>query len=135
MLPINNLALGTLPPQRLKNASGIYNLTRNLGGAVGLAMINTLLNKRIDLHLARLHEQVSQGSAAAQNWLDTATKAFGSSTDAGTAALKQLALMVRGQATVMAFGDLFLMLTFMFLGLVPMIALVRKPAPRKAAGH
>ena len=38
MVPINNVALGTLPPERLKNASGLYNLTRNLGGAVGLAL-------------------------------------------------------------------------------------------------
>ena len=35
MVPINNIALGTLPPERIKNASGLYNLTRNLGGAVG----------------------------------------------------------------------------------------------------
>ncbi|MFY8102081.1 MAG: DHA2 family efflux MFS transporter permease subunit, partial [Allorhizobium sp.] len=39
MVPINNLALGTLPPDRIKNASGLFNLTRNLGGAVGLAII------------------------------------------------------------------------------------------------
>ena len=47
MVPINNIALGTLPPDRIKNASGLYNLTRNLGGAVGLAVINTLLNNRL----------------------------------------------------------------------------------------
>ncbi len=41
MVPINNLALGTMPPAMMKNASGIFNLTRNLGGAVGLAIINT----------------------------------------------------------------------------------------------
>ena len=35
MVPINNLALGTMPPQKMKNASGLFNLTRNLGGAVG----------------------------------------------------------------------------------------------------
>ena len=37
MVPTNNIALGTLPPDRVKNASGLFNLTRNLGGAVGLA--------------------------------------------------------------------------------------------------
>ena len=37
MIPINNIALGTLPPERVKNASGLFNLMRNLGGAVGLA--------------------------------------------------------------------------------------------------
>ncbi len=40
-LPINALALGTLPPDEVKNASGLYNLTRNLGGAMGLAVANT----------------------------------------------------------------------------------------------
>ena len=135
MLPINNLALGTLPPSRLKNASGIYNLTRNLGGAVGLAGINTLLNWRLDLHLARLHEQVSQSSGAVQNWLDAVTRNFASLPgDASEKALKQLALMVRGQATVMAFGDLFVTLTIMFLALLPLILLVRKPAPLKRPG-
>jgi len=38
IVPITNLALGTLPPARLKNASGLFNLARNLGGAVGLAL-------------------------------------------------------------------------------------------------
>ena len=56
MVPINNVALGTLPPDRVKNASGLYNLMRNLGGAVGLAGIYTFLNDRTDLHIARLHE-------------------------------------------------------------------------------
>ena len=61
MIPVTTTALGTTPPWKLKNASGLFNLTRNLGGAVGLALINTLLNKRLDLHLARLHEQVAWG--------------------------------------------------------------------------
>ena len=40
MVPANTIALGTLSPERVKNASGLFNLTRNLGGAVGLAVIN-----------------------------------------------------------------------------------------------
>src|SRR5208282_400182 len=61
MVPINNLALGTMPPHRIKNASGLFNLMRNLGGAVGLALINILLDKRMDLHLERLRESVTWG--------------------------------------------------------------------------
>ncbi len=64
MVPINNLALGTLPPTRLKNASGLFNLTRNLGGAVGLAMINTIMNKRLDLHLAAAARKNPLGQCA-----------------------------------------------------------------------
>lgn len=59
MVTINNLALGTLSPDRIKGGSGLLNLTRNLGGAVGLAIINTLLSHRSDLHYARLAEHVS----------------------------------------------------------------------------
>ena len=51
MVPTNNIALGTLPPDKVKNASGLFNLMRNLGGAVGLAVINTVLNDRADLHI------------------------------------------------------------------------------------
>ena len=58
MVPTNNIALGTLPPERVKNASGLFNLTRNLGGAVGLAVINQVLNERTDLHISRLQDRV-----------------------------------------------------------------------------
>jgi MFS transporter, DHA2 family, multidrug resistance protein len=65
MVPTNTIALGTLPPERVKNASGLFNLTRNLGGAVGLAVINSVLNERTDLHIARLQERVHWGNATA----------------------------------------------------------------------
>ena len=51
IVPVTNTALGTLPPERVKNASGLFNLMRNLGGAIGLAAINTVFNDRMDLHL------------------------------------------------------------------------------------
>src|SRR5262249_45573560 len=94
MIPITTTSLGTLPPQKIKDASGLFNLTRNLGGAVGLAVINTLLNKRLDLHLARLHEQVAWGRNAAEETLAKMTAAMARlGSDASLAATKQLALM------------------------------------------
>jgi len=135
MLPINNLALGTLPPARLKNASGLYNLTRNLGGAVGLAGINTIFNWRMDLHLSRLHDYVSANNPQAQVWLDGLTAAYGQAgRDAPDMALKRLDLMVRGQASVMSFADLFVVMTVMFLALLPLTLVLRKPKPMKAPG-
>jgi len=57
MVPTNNIALGTLAPDRVKNASGLFNLTRNLGGAVGLAVINEVLNGSHRPHISRLQER------------------------------------------------------------------------------
>jgi DHA2 family multidrug resistance protein len=132
MVPINNLALGTLPPQRLKNASGLYNLTRNLGGAIGLAMINTLLNDRTDLHILRLRESISWGHQRAEEVMADLTMLM--SDDAGQGMLmatKRLALMVRREAMVMGMADVFLALTLIFIGLIVLVPLMRAP-PR---GH
>ncbi len=55
------MALGSLPQSRLKSASGLFNLMRNLGGAIGIAVSSTMLNDRLNLHYERLDEHVSAG--------------------------------------------------------------------------
>lgn len=139
MVPINNLALGTLPPAQLKNASGLYNLTRNLGGAVGLALINTLLNTRTDLHIARLHESVAAGRQVAEEAIAQTMQRF---LDFGDAAERMALALINQrahkQALIMAFGDVFLGLTFIFASLVLLALLMRKPPaapPARGGGH
>jgi DHA2 family multidrug resistance protein len=138
IVPITNLALGTLAPERLKNASGLFNLARNLGGAVGLATLNTVLNHRIDLHLARLHEAVGWGRQPAQEMLANLTARFQNfGSDAQTMALRQLMQLARQQGTVMAFADVFLMLAVLFVMFAALAVVMRRPAaaPGAAAGH
>jgi DHA2 family multidrug resistance protein len=137
MVPINNLALGTMPPERLKNASGLFNLTRNLGGAVGLALINTLLNKRIDLHLDRLHDSVAWGRTVVDETMTNLTAAFTArGSDAALAATRQVMLIARRQAQVMALGDVFLALTAIFMLLVALAPVMRRPKmPGGGGGH
>ena len=137
MVPINNIALGTLQPALLKGASGLYNLMRNLGGAVGLAVINTLVNDRTDLHIARLHEGISLGNVKAQEMLAALTQRFADhGTDASVMALKQLTQIAHREALVMAFGDVFLLLTLLF-GLLSLgVFALRKPkAGAGGGGH
>jgi MFS transporter, DHA2 family, multidrug resistance protein len=133
MVPITNLSLGTLPPAEIKNASGLFNVSRNLGGAVGLAVINTLLNDRQDLHLARLRESVTWGREPVERTLDTLTRTFAPlGSDAHLSALQNIANMVRQQALVMAFADVFLALTGLFFVLVLATRLMQRP--QRAAG-
>ncbi|MCX5495453.1 DHA2 family efflux MFS transporter permease subunit [Kaistia dalseonensis] len=136
MIPVSMLALGTLPPERIKNASGLFNLTRNLGGAVGLAVITTVLNNRWDLHIMRLHESVQWGRDAATERLTAMTQGFYAAlgSNAELAALKTLSLSVKREALVMAFSDVFLLLAVMFAAIVLLVPLARKPAARGAAG-
>jgi DHA2 family multidrug resistance protein len=129
MVPVTNVALGTLSPDRLKNASGLFNLMRNLGGAIGLAALNTVLNDRMDLHLTRLHETVNWSRGSATEMLANLTarfQDFGSNAEA--MALKQMSLMVRREATVMSFSDVFLLLTVLFVGLAVLGIVMKRPA-------
>jgi DHA2 family multidrug resistance protein len=136
IVPVTNTALGTLPPERVKNASGLFNLMRNLGGAIGLAAINTQLNDRMDLHLTRLHEAVSWARVPAMETLNNLTQRFQGS-DAQLMALKQMMGMARQQASVMSFADVFLMLTVLFVALAAAGVVMKRPVPvaAGAGGH
>jgi len=135
IIPITNVALGTLPVDRVKNASGLFNLMRNLGGAVGLAALNTVLDDRIDLHISRLHESVGWGRGAAVETLANMTARFSSfGSDAPAMALKQLTQFVHQQATVMAFADVFLMLTVVFVAIAAAGVVMKRPAAANTAG-
>ena|SRR5208337_4854537 len=133
--PINNLALGAMPPMKTKNASGLFNVMRNLGGAFGLAVINTLLDKRMDLHLERLRESVTWSRQVAVDTLANMTQALAArGSDAELAATRELALIVGRQAEVLALSDVFLALTAIFLACVGFAALMRRPAGAPGGG-
>jgi len=128
MVPINNIALGTLSAEKLKNASGLFNLTRNLGGAVGLAIINTIIMRRTDFHYERLSESVQWGNRQAIDMLNAlASKLDMAGLNPKDSALMQLYNIVRQQATVMAFIDAFFILTLLFAILTLLVFAVKKP--------
>jgi len=133
IIPVTNTALGTLPPERVKNASGLFNLMRNLGGAIGLAAINTWFNDRMDLHLQRLHEAVSSSSIPATEMLSNLAARFPGS-DAQSQALAEMMAMVRLQAAVMSYADVFLLLTVIFLAIAAFGLLMKRPQKPAGAG-
>ncbi|MAS07927.1 MAG: MFS transporter [Ahrensia sp.] len=137
MVTITNLALGTLPVERLKAASGLFNLTRNLGGAVGLAAITTLLSDRSDLHYAHIAETVTSANHAAVGFLDQLSANYAASGIPGdAAALSQLAGMASQQAWVMSFADVSWILAALFASLALGALLMKKPQAGEApAGH
>src|SRR5215468_11460042 len=136
MIPINNIALGTLPPERVKNASGLFNLTRNLGGAVGLAALTTLLNDRTDLHLTRLHEVATWARQPAVEALNSMMQRFSDfGPDAQLMAIKQLNTLAHRQGVVMAFADVFLALTALFVSLALLALVMKRPGQSVASAH
>ncbi len=137
MLPVNQIALGRLAPEAVKNASGLYNLMRNLGGAVGLAMINTVATSRLAVHTLHLQEQVTWSRSAATRALDNMTHMLtaAKSGDAHLAALKQVAMLLQHQALTLAYNDVLLLMAGCFFVALPLTLLLAKPAGTAAAAH
>jgi DHA2 family multidrug resistance protein len=65
LLPPTRLALGALPDAKVPDASGLYNLMRNLGGAIGIALIDTILYGRSNIHAEALKNRLLAGDPTA----------------------------------------------------------------------
>jgi len=63
LLPSTALALSGFDPVHIPNASGLFNLMRNLGGAIGLALIDTVLEQRAPAHIAAIVARLQAGDA------------------------------------------------------------------------
>ena len=136
-LPVNQLSLGTLPPAAVKNASGLYNLMRNLGGAFGLAIIGTLATSRAAQHTLHLQEQVTWSRPGVVNTLNGMTHALTAAKSGGAhvAALGELARMVRREALTLAYNDVLLLMALLFLAAVPLTLLLAKPKMVASGAH
>ncbi|ONG47649.1 MFS transporter [Pseudoroseomonas deserti] len=128
MAPINAMALGTIPPAQLKGASGLYNLMRNLGGAVGLAIINTLVTDRSYLHRLHLAEALNWARPAVSRYQDTLSAAMeGRLGDAADiAALARMKNLVVQQALVLAYNDTLLVMAGCFLASLLLVPLLKR---------
>jgi DHA2 family multidrug resistance protein len=136
MLPVNQIALGRLPPSQVKNASGLYNLMRNLGGAVGLAVINTLATMRLAIHTQHIDESVNWARPGAMNTVDHLTQAMtaGKGEGAHMAAMHRIAQMIEQQALTLTYNDILLLMAFAFFAALPATLLLAKPALGPAGG-
>ena len=128
-VPANMISLGTLPQATMKNAAGLYNLMRDLGGAIGLASIGTIMNARLHFHWNRLIEDINPARATVQHFVDTQTGRFDSLIpgDPARAAVKLLANMTQREALVLTYNDLLLLLGALFVFGLMLLPLVRRP--------
>src|SRR6202047_2110691 len=120
------IALGTLPQDKMRNAAGLYNLTRDLGGAIGLATIVTIMNARLHFPWNRLIEDINPARASVQQFLDLQVNRFDPLIpgDPSHAAIKMLANLVQREALVLPYNDLLLLIGSLFLFALMLLPLV-----------
>ena len=126
---LSTLALGTLPPSQIQSGSGLFNLTRNLGGAIGLAILSSLTDYFNVFHRTQLGSAMNIGDPMFQERLaaSTARMAALGVANPDKAALAQNIAMLNREAAVMSFNNLFLVVA-MCMGLsLLVLPFVRRP--------
>jgi DHA2 family multidrug resistance protein len=139
-LPLSLATLGELPLDKVASGSGFYNLTRQLGSSIGIAIITSLLSHREAVHRSILvvHEGLgSPGTLRRMALLNGALSRASSDASAVHArALKLLDVAVDRQALLLSFADIFLYVAVAFVASLPLLFLLgkgRKHAPAAAA--
>ena len=131
LTPLSSLALGGIAPADAAGASGISNMLRNLGGAIGTAILATVVTKREQFHSNIIGQSVTIGSELVRERLTQLTDYFmahgvSDPVAAGHQALVALGNLVRRQALIMGFSDAFAIVGVVLIMAAICVALTRK---------
>jgi DHA2 family multidrug resistance protein len=140
MTPISAIAMVGIAPAEAGAASGLFNMMRNLGGAIGTAAIETFFTKREQFHSAIITPDVSLLQPATRNRLAELQQYFMAHGFPDPAAATHRAIIaigqtIRAQATIMGYADCFALLGVVLIVAILPVALLRKGTGSGGAAH
>jgi MFS transporter, DHA2 family, multidrug resistance protein len=130
-VPLTTITMDAIPVNKMGNATSLFSLTRNVGASIGIAMTSTWLIRQQQVQTSVLGSNVDPYNEASRATLDTAQAAFIASGSDPTTAM-QLAYgavsgMVGRQATMLSFVEIFRTLGWIFILMLPLLLLTRRP--------
>jgi DHA2 family multidrug resistance protein len=130
--PLSAVATAGIETENAGSASGLFNMMRNLGGAVGIAMLQTFLTKREQYHSNVLTQSVSLLEQATRSRIEALTQYFINHgvidrSDAAHRALVAVGHIVQKQAYILAFSDTFYLLGAALIVALMAALLLKKP--------
>jgi DHA2 family multidrug resistance protein len=131
-VPLTTTTMGMLSNEQMGNATGIYNLMRNIGGSLGISVATTYVERSAQFHQTLLAANVTPFNPALQSRLQTLQSTIGTPDD-HTQALASIYHTVVQQATMMAYIDTFRWLAVLCIVCLPAIFLFKKVRSQGAA--
>ncbi len=135
-VPLTTITMDPIPLEGMGNATSIFNLMRNLGGSIGIATATTLVARATERHINLLGANVTPFSPRAQAVIAGLRAMFlAHGADPVTATRKAYAAlfgMVEQQASMLSFNYVFGIMTVVFLVMIPLIFILRRPQGRGA---
>jgi DHA2 family multidrug resistance protein len=131
MMPLNQASMAAVDSKDSGDAAGLYNMARNIGGSIGLALIGTFIDRRTELHTDTLREAITANSPLAQERVSAMAATFvaqhGDKAYAQLQALKQIAQETTQQAVVITYTGAFFLLGVVMLCCIPLTIFLRRP--------
>ncbi|MGF7130230.1 DHA2 family multidrug resistance protein [Paraburkholderia sp. EB58] len=140
MMPLNQASMAAVPREEAGDAAGLYNMARNLGGSVGLALLGTFIDRRNTFHEDVIRESVTANSLIGQEHITASAASFfaqgGDMAYAKLQAIGQLTATMQLQALVMTYSETFYVLGIALLLCIPLAFFLKRPAAgTPSAGH
>ncbi|HKI46523.1 MAG TPA: DHA2 family efflux MFS transporter permease subunit [Balneolales bacterium] len=136
-VPINTIALTGMFGQELSESSGILSMIRQLGGSFGVALITTLIDRRVVFHRTALAVHINQYNPQFQQWFASTVQHFVSTGSALSTARQQgykaLSYILMQQSSVLAYNDTYYVIGLFFLVISPLLLFTFTRKHKKAA--
>jgi len=141
-VPLSTIAFVDLPNEEVGNAAGLYNLFRNVGGSIGISMVNTIIARHAQLHQNELVRSVTSSSVTVQNQLHALQQYLQSQGSGPVEAMQKayalIGRQVEAQALLWSYVDDFRYMALMCFASIPVVFLLKKAVARRGAigaGH
>ena len=135
-VPLTTVSMATIDPQRMGYATSLFNLMRNIGGSVGIAMTGTYLARHRQVVAATLGEHVSLYDPITQSRLSQITQGLIAGGADVTTATQRAYLILHGmvmrQASMVSFVAVYRLLGVLFLVMLPLVLLMKRPSKGSA---
>jgi DHA2 family multidrug resistance protein len=137
-VPLTTVTHDTIPKEQMGNATSLFNLMRNIGASIGIAMVTTITARHTQININILGTTVTQSNPATQQMINAAKAWFMSrgmdATTAGQQAQASLWGMLQQQASMVAFIHAFRFLAILFVVMIPLIFIMKPPSHKGGGG-
>jgi DHA2 family multidrug resistance protein len=132
-VPLASTSMAGLPNEEIGNAAGLFNLMRNIGGSIGIAIVNTVVARHEQVHRVEMSGHIRAANSAFQHMLSGATALTGRTGGSPLQAYGLINGILAQQARLRAYVDDFQYIAAVCFFCVPIVFLLRKAVARKGA--
>ncbi len=129
--PLTTISMDPIPLESMGFATALYSLVRNMGSSIGISFVTTELARRSQMHQARLVEAITPYSLGVQQTTSAIGHMVGSADGGGREAMGMIYGQALRQASAMSVLDLFHLLGYLFLLMIPLVWIMRRPRQKK----